>query len=107
MIVSFLRLEPCRDHWSLFLCSLPATQKGRQLFPEPERILLHALEFRFFGRMPSRSRRRNQSLGNRREAAAKDLPDGHKLPRRVASCCKRRFESISDTLRPSLTQRRH
>ena len=27
--VSFLRLEPCRDLWSLFLCSLQATQKGR------------------------------------------------------------------------------
>src|SRR6266436_1562392 len=36
--VSFLRSEPCRDLWSLFLCSLQATQKGRQLFPEPERI---------------------------------------------------------------------
>ena len=27
--VSFLRLKPCRDIWSLFLGSLQATQKGR------------------------------------------------------------------------------
>src|SRR5258708_27642961 len=36
--VSFLRLKPCRDIWSLFLGSLQATQKGRWLFPEGELI---------------------------------------------------------------------
>jgi hypothetical protein len=92
-------LEPCRDHWSLFLCSLlasqMATQKRRQLFPEPERIFLHTLECPMLW-PDAFDIAQSESIGRQPTCSVREET------RRTASCggalslLKARFEAISD-----------